>query len=232
MTVAAIDWERVDTLLLDMDGVLLDLRFDNYFWHRYLPRHYGRRHGLGTATARAELERHYAAVRERLDWYCVEYWTRELGMDVLAMKQRLRRRIKLRPGARRFLNALPAQPMSCHLVSDAHPAVIALKLEHLELEDQFDSIHSSHDIGHPKQSAAFWTGLASALPFEADRSALIDDTEAVLDAAANFGIAQLYTVRRPDSGKPPRRHSRFTMLGRLVPPPSRVAQESVSVVGS
>ena len=224
MKVAAIDWERGDTLLLDMDGVLLDLRFDNYFWHRYLPRHYGRRHGLGTAAARAELERRYAAVRERLDWYCVDYWSRELDMDVLGMKRHLRHRIKLRPGARRFLAALRRQGVRHHLLSDAHPSVIALKLEQLGLEQHFDSIHSSHDIGSPKQTAAFWPALASQLPFDATRSVLIDDTEAVLDAAADFGIAQLFTVRRPDSGKPPRRHSRFPALGRLAPPPSAPAK--------
>ncbi len=216
-----IDWERGDTLLLDMDGVLLDLHFDNHFWHRYLPRRYGRRHGLSTATARAELERRYAAVRDQLDWYCVEYWSRELDMDVLGMKRHLRRRIKLRPGARRFLAALKQRGVRHHLLSDAHPTVIALKLEQLGLAHQFDSIHSSHDIGSPKQTAAFWSGLADQLTFEADRSVLIDDTEAVLDAAADVGIGQLFTVRRPDSAKPRRRHSRFPMLGRLAPPPSR-----------
>src|SRR5688572_6670841 len=33
-----IDWNAVDTVLLDMDGTLLDLHFDNYFWLTHLPK--------------------------------------------------------------------------------------------------------------------------------------------------------------------------------------------------
>ena len=32
-----INWNEIDTVLLDMDGTLLDLYFDNYFWQEYLP---------------------------------------------------------------------------------------------------------------------------------------------------------------------------------------------------
>ena len=35
------DWRAIDTVLLDMDGTLLDLRFDNYFWLELVPRKYG-----------------------------------------------------------------------------------------------------------------------------------------------------------------------------------------------
>ncbi|MDH3916294.1 MAG: haloacid dehalogenase, partial [Chromatiales bacterium] len=38
---APYDWSTVDTVLLDMDGTLLDLRFDNYFWQELVPSRYG-----------------------------------------------------------------------------------------------------------------------------------------------------------------------------------------------
>lgn len=32
-----IAWQEVDTVLLDMDGTLTDLAFDNYFWQTLVP---------------------------------------------------------------------------------------------------------------------------------------------------------------------------------------------------
>ncbi len=50
-----VDWSQVDTVLLDMDGTLLDLHFDNRFWNEHLPRCYAQARGLDEAAARAEL---------------------------------------------------------------------------------------------------------------------------------------------------------------------------------
>ncbi len=35
-----IDWDNIDTVLLDMDGTLLDLGFDNWFWQPHVPEQY------------------------------------------------------------------------------------------------------------------------------------------------------------------------------------------------
>jgi hypothetical protein len=36
-----IDWSEIETVMLDMDGTLLDLSFDNYFWRSVVPEYYG-----------------------------------------------------------------------------------------------------------------------------------------------------------------------------------------------
>ncbi|MDH5594749.1 MAG: haloacid dehalogenase, partial [Gammaproteobacteria bacterium] len=41
-----IDWQRIETVLLDMDGTLLDLNFDNHFWREHVPQRYAEKHGL------------------------------------------------------------------------------------------------------------------------------------------------------------------------------------------
>src|SRR3972149_8813157 len=72
-------WERIRTVLLDMDGTLLDLRFDNYFWNEYLPDRWGSRRGIDPGAARAELLARIARCVGTLDWYCLDFWLGERG---------------------------------------------------------------------------------------------------------------------------------------------------------
>ena len=46
-----IDWNAIDTVLFDMDGTLLDLYYDNYFWHEYLPERWGAHNGMDSQSA-------------------------------------------------------------------------------------------------------------------------------------------------------------------------------------
>ena len=39
-----LDWQDIHTVLLDMDGTLLDLHFDNHFWLEHLPKRYAAIH--------------------------------------------------------------------------------------------------------------------------------------------------------------------------------------------
>ena len=41
-----IDWEEIDTILLDMDGTLLDLNYDLHFWLEHLPLIYASQHQI------------------------------------------------------------------------------------------------------------------------------------------------------------------------------------------
>src|SRR5690242_18764612 len=92
------DWGHIDTVLLDMDGTLLDLAFDTWFWGQHIPQVYGAARALTPEAARDELRPRFQAIQHTLDWYCVEYWSRELGLDVDAMHRAARDRIAWIPG--------------------------------------------------------------------------------------------------------------------------------------
>ena len=62
-----IDWQQVDTVLLDMDGTLLDLAFDNYFWQKLVPETYGEQQGISPAEAQAFIRSQYSAVQHTLN---------------------------------------------------------------------------------------------------------------------------------------------------------------------
>lgn len=197
------EWEHYDTVLLDMDGTLLDLRFDNFFWQELIPSRYAALKGLPHEEAVAVLEPRFAAARGTLEWYCLDHWSRELGLDVAALKREAEDHIDFLPNVPEFLVAIRELRKRAILVTNAHRGSLAVKLARTGLERYVDSIHSSHDLGLPKEDQAFWERLRAIEPFEPPRTLLVDDSLPVLRAAHAYGIARVVAILRPDSTRPP-----------------------------
>ena len=153
------DLSRIDTVLLDLDGTLLDLHFDNHFWLEYVPECYAKKHAIPLQQATELLMRRYAEVRGRLDWYCVEFWTRELELDIEQLKREVAHKIAVHPFVHDFLQAARRHGKRVVLVTNAHPVSVSLKMEKTELADYFDRIVNAHDLGLAKENAGFWEKL-------------------------------------------------------------------------
>lgn len=207
-----VDWKRIDTVLLDMDGTLLDLYFDNHFWLHHLPSVYARANGLPEAHARQELASRFGREQGKLNWYCVDFWSEELRLDVGKIKHEITDLIQPRPGAIEFLKAVVRSGRRAWLVTNAHHKSLSLKLMHSPLSEYCERIISSHEFREPKESAAFWPALQAREPFIAENALFIDDSESVLRAADTFGIGQLLTIAQPDSRRPPRDGLNFQVL--------------------
>ena len=212
---AIIDWTRIDTTLLDMDGTLLDLGFDNFFWREYVPRRYGLARGLEIEEARRLLERLYREREGSLQWYCLDFWTRELDLDLLQLKREVSERVRYIPRVPEFLESVKALDKKLVLVTNAHRDSLLVKIEQTALHRHFDAVYSSHDFGFPKEDERFWLQLAREEPFDPARSLLADDSLPVLRAARDFGIAHLIAIRRPDLGAPRREIDEFPAVDGL-----------------
>jgi putative hydrolase of the HAD superfamily len=199
-----LDWDAIDTVLVDMDGTLLDLAFDNYFWLDVVPEHYARKHGVTVAQSRATLTPRFAAKAGTLDWYCLDHWTRDLGLDLKTLKREHREHIRFLPGAPEFLAAVRRRRKRLCIVTNAHRDTFAVKAEHTGIDRLVDGVVCSHDYAAPKESAAFWHALEKHRPFDRDRTLLIEDSLAVLVAARSHGVRHTVAIRRPDSRQPPR----------------------------
>ena len=199
-----VDWSRIDTVLLDMDGTLLDLNFDNHFWMEHVPRRYAEARGLTLEGAKDELYRRYRDILGTLNWYCLDHWSRELGLDMALLKHEVDHLIRVHPHVPEFLDALQAAGKRRVLVTNAHQKAISLKMEKTRLAGDFDRIVCSHDIGLPKEDPCFWARLHAILPFDRRTTLFVDDSLAVLASARDFGIAHLLAIGRPDSRQPER----------------------------
>ncbi len=205
-------WMQIDTVLLDMDGTLLDLRFDNHFWRELTPLRYAERHGLTLAEAQVEVKARTQAVEGTLNWYCLDYWSRELALDIMAIKREIEHLIAVHPHALTFLNALGSAGKRTMLVTNAHPHSLALKMEKTGLAAHFDAMICAHDLGLVKEQPEFWPCLREIEPFDPAATLLVDDNPAILHTARAYGIAHLVAVLQPDSGDPPRLPGEFPAI--------------------
>jgi len=192
-------WALIDTVLLDLDGTLLDLGFDNYFWRTCVPQAWAQQHGCSLATAQAQLQQRFQSCEGTLDWYCLEYWTRELKIDIVALKLRDAHLIRWLPQAPAFLRGLRQRGKRLVLLTNAHPTALAIKDARTQVISYFDAGFSSHVFGAPKEHAGFWRELAKVEVFDPARSLFVDDSLPVLRAARAAGIGLIYGIRRPDS---------------------------------
>ena len=205
-------WHQIDTVLLDMDGTLLDLHFDNHFWLKHLPQRYAEHHGLSLALAEAELLPLFRQHAGTLNWYCTDFWSRELNLSIRDLKREVAHLIALRADAELFLRALREAGKRVVLITNAHRDSLSLKLERVELAPWFERLISSHDYGFPKENQQFWFALRQDVDFDPARSLFIDDSLPILRSAGRFGVAHLLAVRQPDSRAGPKDTEEFAAV--------------------
>ncbi|QIR13166.1 GMP/IMP nucleotidase [Shewanella aestuarii] len=194
-------WHKIDTVLLDMDGTLLDLHFDNHFWLQLVPQQLSQQRQISLDAAKQIVETAYHKVVGTLDWYCIDYWQQELDLDILTLHYSMVERIQMRQDSMPFLLALGQQNKRRILFTNAHPKSLALKLEHTELARGLDDMLSSHQTGYPKEHPLFWQIAIEKFNLDPARCLFIDDSEPILEASRKAGIGYQLGINNPDSQK-------------------------------
>ena len=207
-----VPWQKIHSVFLDMDGTLLDLHFDNHFWREHVPLRYAELHGLDIEAAKSELVPKFRSKEGTMDWYCVDYWSRELGLDIAFLKQEINHLIAVHDHVIDFLRRTREVGKRVVLLTNAHSRSLDLKMQVTGLGEAFDALVCAHDIGFPKEDQRFWSLLGRQEAFAKSSTLFIDDSLAVLRAARAFGIAYLLTVRRPDSKSPARDPDEFPAI--------------------
>ncbi len=194
-----LNWNKIDTVLLDMDGTLLDLHFDNHFWLEHVPQRYAEKHKLSHQEALDKLIPLFKSIEGTINWYCVDYWSKELELDIALLKEEVKHLIQVHPFVIEFLENLANAGKHRVLVTNAHQKSLDLKMKNTPLAGLLDHIISAHQLGIPKEEAVFWDKLKTLENYDPQRTLLIDDNLFALSSARDYGIKHLLAIYKPDS---------------------------------
>jgi len=190
-----------------MDGTLLDKYFDDYFWEHLVPEKYAEKKNITFGRAKEELLITYKKHEGTLNWTDIDFWSRELDLDIPALKEQIRHLVEVHPHVEDFLREMKKHKKKIYLLTNAHYKSIEIKFKKTGIGKYFDHVVSSFDLSAPKETLEFWHKAESLLGFEREKSLFIDDTEEILRTAKRYGIKYILLKRGASSKESKKPHS-------------------------
>lgn len=197
-----LNWPDIDTVLLDMDGTLLDKHFDDYFWEEHIPEVYAKQNKISIFTAEEELLAKYKEVEGNLEWTDLDFWSEKLDLDIEKLKEEMNHLITVHPYVIEFLDYCRSLGKKIMLVTNAHPKTLKIKMAKTKLSNYFDEVICADEIGLAKEEDGFWQKLQDKYPFDKEKTMLADDNDKVLESADDYGINMLIHVSKSSTMLP------------------------------
>lgn len=217
-----LEWNDIDTVLLDMDGTILDRHFDDHFWLEHVPERWSQRNHTTLEYAKNHLYSLFHSQENTLNWTDLDYWSDRLKLDIPVLKQELEHLIAIHPHVIDFLLFLKRSGKKIWLVTNAHSKTLDLKMKRTRIGIYFDGIISAHQVGLPKEDSRFWEALQNFVSYSPERTLLGEDSETNLVTAREYAIRYLIYVSHYSSKISPRRSEHFPTIdyfNRLIPEP-------------
>ena len=203
------------TLMLDMDGTILDLAYDSHIWLKLIPSIYADNMNISIDDASSILQKKVSKMGSSLKWYCIDHWSELLGIDILRVHELEKDKIRYLPGAESFLKKVIKTEIRVILVTNSHRDTLNLKIRETGLDKYFNDIYISHDFDAPKEDQLFWKRFQSVENFEKNKTIFVDDNVSVLKSAKKFGLGSLIQILYPDSDSAEIKKSQFMGIHNL-----------------
>lgn len=230
-----LDWHDIDTVLLDMDGTLLDRHFDDHFWLEHVPKRWATKHNVFFKQAQEQLHALFRSQERTLNWTDLDYWSDRLGLDIPLLKLEVEHLIAVHPGVIEFLTYCRQHGKQLWLVTNAHSKTLDIKLKKTRIGPWFDGIISAHQVGLPKEDNRFWEELQRFVRYDPVRTMLGEDSETNLQTAQDYGIRYLFYISHYSSRCVPKDSQQFATVDyftRLIPPVGESIVRIMSAGGS
>jgi putative hydrolase of the HAD superfamily len=215
-----LDWHDIDTVLLDMDGTLLDRHFDDHFWLEHVPKRWAAKHKVSLKRAQEQLHALFRSQERTLNWTDLDYWSDRLGLDIPLLKLEVEHLIAVHPGVVEFLAFCRQHGKQLWLVTNAHSKTLDIKMKKTRIGHWFDGVISAHQVGLPKEDDRFWAELQRFVSYDPVRTLLGEDSETNLKTANTYGIGYLFYISHFSSSCTPVPSKQFTTIDyftRLIP---------------
>lgn len=198
---STLNFNTIDTVMLDMDGTMLDKYFDDFFWESLVPEKYAKKNHLTIEKAKEHLLNLYKKHEGTLNWTDIDFWSDQLDLDIPTLKAQIEHLIEMHPNVEEFLIEMKKREKKLYLVTNAHYKVLDLKLKKISIGKYFDRCITSFEIGYPKENPKFWSVLQNTISFDKHKTIFIDDTCDVLLTAKDFGIKNIVLKKKASSAK-------------------------------
>ena len=122
----------IKIISFDLDGTLVDKRFDDEMWFKKVPKLYAAKHGIPFKQAYRECRAAYDSVGNyRIDWYRICYWLNRFGIPRSRKKimHEMRHLAKPYADAAPVLRSLKRKGYAVVVVSNAAPCFLEFKLD-------------------------------------------------------------------------------------------------------
>lgn len=197
-----LNWQDIDTVLLDMDGTLLDKHFDDTFWQSYVIEKYAEKNCLSYKGAQTFCDEKFKEAFNGHDWTQTTYWSSTFGLDIIALQNELSHLIKALPSTIYFLNFLRSNDKKVIMVTDSDLPSLQLKLKQVNIREYFQHFFHSTSMGIAKTELDFWPSLHKKYNFDPIRTLFVDDRDNILQIASDFGIKHIVAMASPSSNSP------------------------------